>query len=125
LQPQTDAAVSASQIHYSDGSKATTTGAVNRTKVTREQIPDTVINGVLGAEQHDFYETPGVSVSGTMRAVISGGEAGGGSTITQQMARNYYDGLSQERSYARKVKEILDRKSVVQGKRAERHRRGG
>ncbi|WP_017595527.1 transglycosylase domain-containing protein [Nocardiopsis potens] len=107
LQPQGDAAVSASQIRYSDGSKAATTGTVNRTKVTREQIPDSVINGVLGAEQHDFYKTPGVSVSGTMRAVITGGEAGGGSTITQQMARNYYDGLSQERSYSRKVKEIF------------------
>ncbi|MDA2806163.1 transglycosylase domain-containing protein [Nocardiopsis suaedae] len=107
LQPQGDAAVSASEIHYADGSKATSTGTVNRTKVSRDQIPDTVINGVLGAEQRNFYKTPGVSISGTTRAVLSGGEAGGGSTITQQMARNYYDGLSQERTYTRKIKEIF------------------
>nr|WP_017539589.1 transglycosylase domain-containing protein [Nocardiopsis halophila] len=114
LQPQGDAAVSASQIHYADGSKATTTGSVNRTKVTRDQIPDTVVNGVLGAEQRNFYKTPGVSISGTTRAVLSGGEAGGGSTITQQMARNYYDGLSQERTYTRKIKEIFISLKVAQ-----------
>ncbi|GAB3492800.1 transglycosylase domain-containing protein [Nocardiopsis coralliicola] len=114
LQPQSDADVSASRIFYEDGSRAATTGAVNRTKVQREDIPDGVIAGVLGAEQHDFYAVPGVSVSGTMRAILSGGEAGGGSTITQQMARNYYDGLSQERSYVRKIKEIFISLRVAQ-----------
>nr|WP_246422483.1 transglycosylase domain-containing protein [Nocardiopsis mwathae] len=107
LDPQGDAAFAATSITYADGSEAATTGEVNRFRVSRDEIPDTVVNGVLGAEQRDFYEQPGISISGTMRAVLSGGQAGGGSGITQQMARNYYDGLSQERSYVRKVKEIL------------------
>nr|WP_241481683.1 transglycosylase domain-containing protein [Nocardiopsis gilva] len=107
LDPQGEAAFSATSITYADGSEAATTGKINRIKVSRDKIPDTVVNGVLGAEQRDFYEQPGISINGTLRAVLSGGQAGGGSGITQQMARNYYDGLSQERSYIRKVKEIL------------------
>src|SRR5699024_11854623 len=74
---------------------ALTTGEVNRVPVEFEEIPDSVVGGVLAAEQHTFYDDPGISITGTMRAVLSGGDAGGGSTITQQMARNYYAGLSQ------------------------------
>ncbi len=107
LDEQDAATLSATSISYVDGEEAVTTGEINRVIVDREQIPDSVINGVLGSEQRNFYEEPGISVAGTMRAVLSGGSAGGGSTITQQMARNYYAGLSQERSYTRKFNEIL------------------
>ncbi|GAA3732940.1 transglycosylase domain-containing protein [Salinactinospora qingdaonensis] len=94
-------------ISYKDGSEATTFGETNRVIVERGQIPDSVISGVLAAEQRGFWEEPAISPTGLTRAVLSGGSAGGGSTITQQMARNYYDGLSQERSYVRKFKEIF------------------
>jgi membrane peptidoglycan carboxypeptidase len=66
-----------------------------------------VVSGALAAEQHTFYEDPGISITGTMRAILSGGEAGGGSTITQQMARNYYGGLGTEQTITRKVREIF------------------
>ncbi|MFC3997891.1 transglycosylase domain-containing protein [Nocardiopsis sediminis] len=109
MEEQAAATLAATSISYADGEEALTTGEVNRVLVTEEQVQNSpnVINGVLGAEQHNFYEEPGISIAGTMRAVLSAGSAGGGSTITQQMARNYYDGLSQERSYMRKLREIL------------------
>ncbi|MBB6174584.1 membrane peptidoglycan carboxypeptidase [Nocardiopsis mwathae] len=107
MQPQDQALLIGSSIAYADGTEALTVGQLKRIPVTEEQIPDTVVDGVLGSEQRDFYDQPGISPMGMARAVLSGGGAGGGSGITQQMARNYYDGLSQERSYVRKVKEIL------------------
>ena len=109
---QAETQLSATQIMWNgegdeDGDVALTTGEVNRIPVEFDEIPDTVISGVLAAEQHTFYDDPGISISGTARAVLSRGEAGGGSTITQQMARNYYAGLSQEQTMQRKVREIF------------------
>ncbi|MBV2364071.1 transglycosylase domain-containing protein [Streptomonospora nanhaiensis] len=107
LDQQDSAQIAATTIKYENGSEAVTTGELNRVIVQRENIPQSVVNGVLAAEQRNFYEEPGISISGTMRAVLTAGAAGGGSTITQQMSRNYYDTLSQERSYTRKLREIL------------------
>lgn len=97
----------ATTVSFENGDEAVTLGATNRTEVDSEQIPPEVISGVLGSEQRKFYEEAGVSVTGTMRALLSGGEKGGGSTITQQMARNYYSGLSKDRTVVRKAKEIV------------------
>ncbi len=107
LDEQAEAQLASTSIEYADESEAVTTGELNRVPVESGDIPDSVINGVLGSEQRDFYEQPGISITGTMRAVFTGGQAGGGSGITQQMARNYYGGLSQEQTYARKINEIL------------------
>nr|WP_255429896.1 transglycosylase domain-containing protein [Streptomonospora sp. PA3] len=107
IDQQDSAMLAATSINYANGKEAVTTGEVNRVMVQREDIPKSVVNGVLAAEQRNFYEEPGISITGTMRAVLTLGSAGGGSTITQQMARNYYDVLSQERSYTRKLREIL------------------
>ncbi|GHD35430.1 transglycosylase domain-containing protein [Nocardiopsis kunsanensis] len=114
LNHQAESELSATQIMWAgeegdegEGNVALTTGEVNRIPVEFEEIPDSVVSGVLAAEQHTFYDEPGISLTGTMRAVLSGGEAGGGSTITQQMARNYYAGLSQEQTIQRKIREIF------------------
>ena len=107
LKPQAAAELKGTSITYADGGEAVNVGELHRIPVERGAIPETVVDGVLAAEQRDFYTDPGVSVTGTARAVLSGGSAGGGSTITQQMARNYYDVLSQERTFARKFKEVL------------------
>ncbi len=90
-----------------DSEVAFTTGEVNRISVERKEIPSTVISGVLAAEQLTFYEDPGINIAGIGRALLSGGDAGGGSSITQQMARNYYDALSNEQTITRKVREIF------------------
>ncbi|WP_344733804.1 transglycosylase domain-containing protein, partial [Spinactinospora alkalitolerans] len=104
---QASATDASTSIRFADETEATTFGEVNRIPVEREQIPESVVSGVIGSEQRGFWEDPAISPTGTARAVLSGGSAGGGSSITQQMARNYYDGLSQDRSYLRKFKEII------------------
>jgi membrane peptidoglycan carboxypeptidase len=71
---------------------------------------DHVVEAVISAEDRGFWTEPGVSVSGTSRAVwstVSGQQVQGGSTITQQMVRNYYEGINRDVSITRKVREII------------------
>ncbi|MBR8741399.1 transglycosylase domain-containing protein [Nocardiopsis sp. MG754419] len=102
---------SATQIYWAgeegDEELALTTGEVKRVVIERDAIPESVVNGVLAAEQRTFYEDPGINIMGIGRALLSGGEAGGGSTITQQMARNYYSDLQGEEPLTRKIREIF------------------
>jgi membrane peptidoglycan carboxypeptidase len=107
MEAQAEASQQATVIRFANDDEVGTFGEMNRVPVTFDQIPDSVINGVLAAEQRAYYQEALISPSGTARAVLSLGADGGGSGIAQQMARNYYDGLSQERSYTRKIKEIL------------------
>ncbi|WP_017620578.1 transglycosylase domain-containing protein [Nocardiopsis gilva] len=102
-----EAHMAATTVEFADGSEAVTSGDINRQPVKINEVPPSVKDGVLASEQRNFYEEPGISITGTARAILTGGTKGGGSTITQQMARNYYQGLSQDRSYTRKLKEIL------------------
>ncbi|MBE1460834.1 membrane peptidoglycan carboxypeptidase [Nocardiopsis terrae] len=111
LKEDAEKTVSATQIYWAgeEGEEeiALTTGEVKRVAVTRDEIPEEVVNGVLAAEQRTFYEDPGINIMGIGRAVLSGGDAGGGSTITQQMARNYYSDLQGEEPLTRKIREIF------------------
>nr|WP_302660088.1 transglycosylase domain-containing protein [Rhodococcus sp. SGAir0479] len=81
----------------------------NRIEVTIDQIPVSVRNAVLSAEDRDFYSNPGFSVTGFARAardnVLGRDSAGGGSTITQQYVKNTLVGS--ERSVTRKMKELV------------------
>jgi membrane peptidoglycan carboxypeptidase len=75
-----------------------------------KQVPRAVQDAVIAAENDSFREDAGISFSGMVRSLwstVSGEQVQGASTITQQMARAYYDGLSQERTIQRKVKEIF------------------
>jgi membrane peptidoglycan carboxypeptidase len=101
---------SGSVFYYSDGTTPFAREGPNRTIVDLKKVPKVVRDAVLAAENRSFYRDPGVSVQGTARAMwstVSGGQVQGGSTITQQMVRNYYNGLSQERTVFRKLKEIM------------------
>src|SRR6266849_9558424 len=73
------------------------------------QIPPTMINAILAAEDHRFYEHHGVDLIRTFKAgyidFTSGHVRQGGSTLTQQLMKNFF--LTRERSYKRKVKEAL------------------
>ncbi|GGT66200.1 penicillin-binding protein [Streptomyces atratus] len=94
--------------YWADGSQLVSVGAVNRQNVTLADIPDSVENAVIAAENETFYSDPGVSATGIARAAVSivtGGETQGGSTITQQYVKNTY--LSQEQSATRKFKEFF------------------
>jgi penicillin-binding protein 1A len=84
-------------------------GDERRSPVRLQDIPDVMKKAVLAIEDNRFYEHGGVDLSGVLRAGLAnfmhGGRAQGGSTITMQVARNFF--LSSEKTYARKVYEIL------------------
>ncbi|MFE7478648.1 transglycosylase domain-containing protein [Streptomyces sp. NPDC057552] len=93
---------------YKDGTVLARDGEVNREKVRLSQVPDTVQQAVLAAEDRDFYTQPAVDVRAMFRAgwnTVTGKGKQGGSTITQQYVKNYY--LGQERTVVRKAKEFF------------------
>ena len=108
--PQQQAIAQGPTFYYSDGKTPIAKTGVNRDAVPIGQIPKGVRDAVIAAENRSFYQDPGVSVRGTVRAfwsTITGEQLQGGSTITQQMVRNYYGGIGKERSITRKLKEIM------------------
>jgi membrane peptidoglycan carboxypeptidase len=96
-------------VYYSNGkTEIGRFGDQNRINVTIDKVPKDVQHAVLAAEDRTFYENSGVSPTGIARAFwnnLRGGSTQGGSTITQQYAKNVY--LTQERTYKRKAKEFL------------------
>lgn len=85
-------------------------GEMRRIPMTYKQFPKTLIHAVLAAEDERFFEHPGVDFRGILRAAIelvrTGGEKRqGGSTITMQVARNFF--LSREKTFTRKFNEIF------------------
>ncbi|MBT8439411.1 MAG: transglycosylase domain-containing protein, partial [Gammaproteobacteria bacterium] len=97
------------RIYSSDGSLLGEFGEKRRSPKALEEIPDRLKQAFLSAEDDRFFEHPGVDYQGILRAVINliaTGERGqGGSTITMQLARNFY--LSSEKTYVRKLSEIF------------------
>ncbi|TXS88996.1 penicillin-binding protein 1B [Parahaliea maris] len=81
----------------------------DRILVRLEDVPDTLRLGLLAVEDQNFYDHWGFSISGILRAAFSnlrsGSVVAGGSTITQQLVKNYY--LTPERTYIRKLTELL------------------
>ena len=79
-----------------------------------EDLPDHMIQAVVAIEDRRFYQHSGMDYWGTLRAAIAnlrqGTIAQGGSTITQQLTKNIF--LTHDRTYKRKVKEILLAKKV-------------
>ncbi|MEA2484529.1 MAG: hypothetical protein QOC55_2476 [Thermoleophilaceae bacterium] len=99
----------ASSIRYSDGTEIGRVGAENRKLVSLNDVSDPAQKAVLAAEDRGFYSEPGISPRGIFRALVAnlrgGGVQQGGSTITQQYAKNAY--LSHQRTFTRKVKEFF------------------
>ncbi|MEO7558383.1 MAG: transglycosylase domain-containing protein, partial [Gammaproteobacteria bacterium] len=84
-------------------------GEMRRIPIKISEAPKALIQAVLAAEDDRFYTHPGVDYHGILRASIhllrTGEKRQGGSTITMQVARNFF--LNNEKTYARKLKEIL------------------
>ena len=97
------------RIYSSDGSLLGEFGEKRRSPRELDDIPPQMQNAFLSAEDDRFFEHPGVDYQGILRAayvLVTTGERGqGGSTITMQLARNFY--LSREKTYLRKLNEIL------------------
>ncbi|NCF26163.1 MAG: PBP1A family penicillin-binding protein [Gammaproteobacteria bacterium] len=97
------------RVYSRDGRLIAEFGEKRRTPLEFEQIPELMVNAVLSAEDERFYQHPGVDWQGLTRAVVhvirTGEKGPGGSTITMQVARNFF--LGREKTYLRKLNEIL------------------
>ncbi|MGE0701979.1 MAG: transglycosylase domain-containing protein, partial [Hyphomicrobiaceae bacterium] len=84
-------------------------GILHNDAVPLDDIPDHLIKATLATEDRRFFEHYGIDVLGTLRALATNLNAGetvqGGSTLTQQLAKNLF--LSSERSLTRKLKELF------------------
>lgn len=92
-----------------NGEEIAARGARYGAQVSPSELPDYLINAVLSTEDRRFYDHIGVDLRGALRAATanarSGGVVEGGSTITQQLAKNLF--LSPEQTYTRKIREAL------------------
>ena len=84
-------------------------GEKRRKPLRLDEVPERLIQAFLAGEDDRFYEHPGVDWQGLTRAVVylvrTGEKGPGGSTITMQVARNFF--LTREKTYIRKLNEIL------------------
>ena len=84
-------------------------GEKRRTPVSFEQIPEHFVHAILAAEDDGFFSHKGVDPKGLLRAatelIATGSIKSGGSTITMQVAKNYF--LSREKTFSRKFNEIF------------------
>lgn len=116
--PRVPAVASLQDVHLqvplrvlsADGKLMATFGTNHRIPVRIDGVPKNLKDAVLAAEDADFYHHPGIDLKGTLRAafhvILSGGrKTQGGSTITQQVARNFF--LSSQKTYTRKITEIF------------------
>ena len=91
------------------GNEVGSRGIKHSHSVPLNELPDHLIKAVLATEDRRFYEHFGIDIPGTFRAVVTNARAGGvvqgGSSITQQLAKNLF--LSNERTIERKVKEAF------------------
>ncbi len=96
-------------VYWADGrNEIGRLGESTRRSVDLETVPMPVQQAILAAEDRDFYEHGGISPVGIVRSLwnnVTGGSTQGGSTITQQYAKNAF--LTQERSWERKIREVL------------------
>ena len=98
-----------SKVLAADGRQIAEFGFESRTPVSIHALPDYVAQAVVATEDKRFYEHRGFDPIGIARAVVgvlTFNYAGGGSTITQQLARNMFDEIGFERRYTRKLKEL-------------------
>lgn len=81
----------------------------DRVRVPATELPEALRKALIAVEDRRFYEHAGVDPIGIVAAAFSSvtGRVRGGSTITQQLARNLYDAVGVERSLTRKLKEMV------------------
>jgi membrane peptidoglycan carboxypeptidase len=112
----------ASKVYFSDNKTLVGQfGSTNRVILTYNQIPAVLRDAVVAAEDKNFWHEGGISPTGILRAAYydltsSGGSLQGGSTITQQLVRNYYSNIGTAQTMSRKVKEIFVAEKLAQSK---------
>ncbi|MEL4356303.1 MULTISPECIES: transglycosylase domain-containing protein [unclassified Luteococcus] len=106
--PNKDFTTNTSFLYYNDGKTKLGSFAIqNRQSLTYAQMPASIKDAVVAAENRSFWSDRGISPSGIIRSawtIARGGEVQGGSTITQQYIKVLY--LSQDRTMSRKLREL-------------------
>lgn len=102
------------QVLSRDGRLVAEFGEKHTTPLAYDEIPPLFIKAILAAEDDRFFEHEGINYKGLARAFVdimrTGGIQSGGSTITMQVAKNYF--LSHERTFSRKFTELLLAKDI-------------
>jgi penicillin-binding protein 1A len=97
------------RIYSAEGILIGEFGEERRSFIAIAEVPQQLKNAVIAAEDERFYEHPGIDYVGVLRAawanVVAGGRRQGASTITMQVARNFF--LSSEKTLTRKLYEAL------------------
>lgn len=97
------------RVYTRDGKLIGEFGEKRRTPIAYADTPDLLIKAVLAAEDDRFFQHAGVDYQGILRAigmlVLTREKSQGGSTITMQVARNFF--LSSEKTFSRKLNEII------------------
>ncbi len=97
------------RIMTADGVLIAEFGRERRKLVNFNQVPKILVEAILAAEDDRFFKHQGIDINGILRSAINnilkGSKAQGGSTITMQVARNFY--LSSEKTFTRKIYEVL------------------
>ncbi|CAH0991872.1 Penicillin-binding protein 1A [Sinobacterium norvegicum] len=97
------------RIYTQEGELIGEFGEERRIPINHQQIPPLFVKAILAAEDDGFYTHHGVDIKGLLRAasqlLMTGHIQSGGSTITMQVAKNYF--LSHKRTFSRKFREIL------------------
>lgn len=97
------------QIYSQEGLLIQEYGEKRRIPLTYDEIPQTLIHALLATEDQRFFDHPGVDVFGLARATVrmiqTGTKSQGGSTITMQVARNFF--LNRKKTFLRKFNEIM------------------
>lgn len=96
-------------VYTSDGELIGEFGEIRRSPVSLNQVPKLLVDAVIATEDQRYYEHPGVDIFGVFRAarelVLTGRKSQGASTITMQVARNFF--LTRKKTYGRKFNEML------------------
>lgn len=97
------------RVYSEKGALIAEFGEKRRSPITYTDTPPQVVHAFLSAEDDRFFSHPGVDYQGLIRAAVhlvrTGDKGQGGSTITMQVARNFF--LSSEKTYVRKLNEIF------------------
>lgn len=103
----------ATRLYASDGSLLIEYAEERRVFIDYDDLPEQLVNAFIAAEDQNFWTHPGVDVQGIARALINNtmrvfgfnANFSGASTITQQVAKNFF--LTSERTLSRKIKEAI------------------
>ena len=103
----------ATRLYASDGSLLIEYAEERRVFIDYADMPPQLVNAFIAAEDQNFWTHPGIDIQGIIRAVANNGmrllgyntTLSGASTITQQVAKNFF--LTSERTISRKIKEAI------------------